>query len=77
MHELPINTRLQDGKLAVSKPLGQGGFGITYYGGDVQLRRYIAIKEFFPQGCTRHESAVQVGGVVSAAEFAAMKKKFL
>lgn len=34
----------------VGKCLGQGGFGITYVGYDVNLQRKVAIKEFFLKG---------------------------
>ena len=39
-----------NGKYLVGKVLGQGGFGITYIGLDLQLQRRIAIKEYYPTG---------------------------
>ncbi|RYG75202.1 serine/threonine protein kinase [bacterium] len=74
---LPKGVRLQDGKYAVGEVLGQGGFGITYKGGDLALKRYVAIKEFFPQGCTRQNSTVAPGGSLSAADYAGVKAKFV
>lgn len=41
-------TILQD-KYMVGRVLGQGGFGITYIGYDMNLATYVAIKEFFPE----------------------------
>jgi serine/threonine-protein kinase len=55
---LPDGTKLHQGGLLVGKILGQGGFGITYHGADVKLRRYVAIKEFFPLGCVRNGAQV-------------------
>lgn len=36
------------GRYLVGKVLGQGGFGITYIGMDLQLQRKLAIKEYYP-----------------------------
>lgn len=40
---------MQD-KFLLGQFLGQGGFGITYLGWDLNLDMKLAIKEFFPQG---------------------------
>ncbi len=74
---LPKGVRLNNGNYAVGEVLGQGGFGITYKGGDLSLRRYVAIKEFFPQGCARQDTTVQPGGTLSAADYAGVKAKFI
>ncbi len=46
---LPLGTVL-NGHCVVGKVLGQGGFGITYMGFDLNLERKVAIKEFYPKG---------------------------
>lgn len=74
---LPANTKLQGGAFAIGKVLGQGGFGITYYGGDMTLHRYVAIKEFFPAGCVRQGNVVQPDATMSLADFENAKRKFL
>ena len=48
-YALQPGTILQ-GKYLVGSVLGQGGFGITYIGMDLQLQRKVAIKEYYPAG---------------------------
>lgn len=47
-----------NGKYLVGKVLGEGGFGITYIGYDLNLEIPVAIKEFYPNGFVTRESAV-------------------
>ncbi len=66
---LPAGTQLHDGKFAVGRVLGEGGFGITYKGVHKDLRRVVAIKEFFPValGTRRMGSRVTVSASRKAA----------
>lgn len=56
-HQLKPFTILQ-GKYLVGGVLGEGGFGITYIGLDINLEIPVAIKEFYPNGFATRESQV-------------------
>ena len=59
--QLKPGTTLQNGKYEIIRPLGQGGFGITYVAEQVALNREVAIKEFFmKEYCERDDSTSQV-----------------
>lgn len=45
---LPIDYLIHN-RYRVVKVLGQGGFGITYCAHDTNLRRDVAVKEYFPK----------------------------
>ena len=54
-HQLKPYTILA-GKYLVGGVLGEGGFGITYLGFDLNLEIRVAIKEFYPNGYATRES---------------------
>jgi len=54
-HQLQPFTILR-GKYMVGKVIGEGGFGITYLGFDLNLDMRVAIKEFYPNGFVTRES---------------------
>ena len=66
---LPVSTQLHDGKFNIGRVLGEGGFGITYKGVHKDLRRVVAIKEFFPTalGARRTDGRVTVSASRKAA----------
>lgn len=74
---LPRDTRLRAGNYVIGPVLGQGGFGITYKAGDNSLKRFVAIKEFFPFGATRSGGTVQPSGGMTPAAYQDTKRKFL
>ena len=57
VHALQPYSILQ-GKYLVGNVIGEGGFGITYIGLDLNLEIRIAIKEFYPNGFVTRESHV-------------------
>lgn len=62
-----------NGKYLVGRVLGQGGFGITYIGMDLQLQRKVAIKEYYPVGFVGRKT--DSGSVVWYAGEAAQEAK--
>ncbi|MEN9565663.1 MAG: hypothetical protein RLZZ69_859 [Cyanobacteriota bacterium] len=68
---------LASGEYRIKKPLGQGGFGITYQGVDTRLNRAVAVKEFFPEGCWREGSTVVSAGRWNLDTYSNAKQKFL
>lgn len=46
------------GKYLVGRVIGEGGFGISYIGFDLNLELIVAIKEFYPSGFVTRESNV-------------------
>ena len=68
---------LASGEYRIDRPLGQGGFGITYQGIDTRLNRPVAVKEFFPEGCWRQGTTVVSAGRWNSDTYSNAKQKFL
>jgi len=74
-------TKLNHEHYTIGRVLGTpGGFGITYLGWDLRLKKLVAIKEFLPRNiATRHHNrpAVEHHTAEDAEEFAFGLKQFL
>ena len=79
-HQLPVGTILA-GKYLVGRALGQGGFGITYLGWDLNLDIRVCIKEFFPSSTVNrdhgHTCAVTCNTTMMEAGYAISRERFL
>lgn len=74
---LPAGTQLNNGGFSIGRMLGRGGFGITYLGADLRLKRAVAIKEFFPAGSARTARSVVFSGGMSRQDYALAVDKFM
>jgi len=74
---LPAGTQLNQGSFSIGRVLGRGGFGITYLGADLRLKRAVAVKEFFPAGSTRQGKRVILSGALSRADYDQSIQKFM
>ena len=74
---LPPGTRLNGGAFSVGRVLGQGGFGITYKGNDINLARLVAVKELFPDGSRRQGLIVVPPHNVSESEWKTTRDEFI
>ena len=57
LHQLSPGTVI-GGRYTVGRVLGEGGFGITYIGLDNTLDIVVAVKEYFPYGCSHRSSNI-------------------
>ena len=57
LHQLKPGTIL-NGKFEIGTVLGEGGFGITYIGKDLNLDIRVAVKEYYPMGYVNRSSTV-------------------
>lgn len=70
------------GKYLVGKAIGEGGFGITYIGMDLNLEMRVAIKEYYPNGfairdTSRNRFTVQSCSGDAQTVFEAGREKFI
>ena len=80
MQYLQPNTLLQGGRYKIERFISSGGFGCTYEGYHVLLKKRVAIKEFFVKDfCNRDEStsAVTIGVTSKTALVNKLKTKFI
>ncbi|MBQ8696086.1 MAG: protein kinase, partial [Clostridia bacterium] len=80
-HHLLPGTIL-NGKILVGAALGEGGFGITYIGRDLNLDIKVAIKEFYPNGYVNRSNSFSPDVTFSVSDdgkdfFVKGKERFL
>lgn len=78
-NRLQANFTLQGDKYRIIRPLGQGGFGITYLADQAELGRQVAIKELFINGINDRSfdgRTVTVSNNANQIMFAHQKEKF-
>ncbi|WP_218080533.1 serine/threonine-protein kinase [Anthocerotibacter panamensis] len=74
---LTKGTTLKSGRYHLGRVLGEGGFGITYQGTDLNLGRAVALKEFFPQGATRQGTQMVAPPSFRSGVLTQMTQEFL
>ena len=78
-YHLPLRTVLK-GRYIIGKPLGHGGFGVTYVAWDSLLEKKVAIKEYLPSDFASRavgNATVRVYNRDSAAKFKKGMESFL
>lgn len=80
LHYLKQDTEL-NGRYEIKSILGEGGFGITYYGVDSLFGKSVAIKEYFPQGLVTRNNELTNDITVTYAKqdeaYVAGKRRFI
>lgn len=66
---LPANTALADGQFTVLNEIARGGFGITYLAFDTQTKKYVALKECFPDGLVTRDGLNVIANHAKHPEF--------
>ncbi len=74
---LAAGTTLRRGKYRIRRPIGAGGYAITYLATQSNWDWNVAIKEFFPVGCYREHQQVCFGNSMTAQEYADSLAGFL
>src|SRR5690554_5917335 len=66
-HHITPGTVLNN-KYLIGAAIGEGGFGITYIGRDVNLEIRVAVKEYYPNGYVNRNNTVSMSLQESATE---------
>ena len=74
---LAPGTLVREDTLRIEDVLGRGGFGITYRATEIASGRIVAVKEFFPFGCVRHNGQVRASALMDAAQWQQARDDFL